>query len=78
MIQLALSWRFTRRMIFFASWTELKSILRVICPPRWIGGEVFDPNYEKANIAIADAVKKHPDRLIGFGRVNPNWGARGG
>jgi predicted TIM-barrel fold metal-dependent hydrolase len=47
----------------------------VICPPRWIGGEVFDPNYEQANVAIAHAVKKHPDRLIGFGRVNPNWGA---
>lgn len=45
----------------------------VICPPRWFGGEVFDPNYEKANLAIAEAAKKHPDRLIGFGRVNPNW-----
>jgi predicted TIM-barrel fold metal-dependent hydrolase len=47
----------------------------VICPPRWIGGEFFDPNYEKANFAIAQAVKKHPDRLLGFGRVNPNWGS---
>jgi len=48
--------------------------IAVICPPRWIGGEFFDPNYEKANKAIADACKEHPDRLIGFGRVNPNWG----
>jgi predicted TIM-barrel fold metal-dependent hydrolase len=46
----------------------------VICPPRWIGGQFFDPNYEQANKAIAEACKSHSDRLIGFGRVNPNWG----
>ena len=50
--------------------------ISVICPPRWIGGEFFDPNYEQANEAIAGACKAHPDRLIGFGRVNPNWGAK--
>ena len=50
--------------------------ISVICPPRWIGGEFFDPNYEQANEAIAEASKAHPDRLIGFGRVNPNWGAK--
>lgn len=48
--------------------------IAVICPPRWIGGQFFDPNYEKANQAIAEACKGHSDRLIGFGRVNPNWG----
>jgi predicted TIM-barrel fold metal-dependent hydrolase len=46
----------------------------MIHAPRWVGGTVFDPTYEKANQAIADAVKKFPKRLIGYGRVNPNWG----
>jgi uncharacterized protein len=50
--------------------------IAVIFPPRWIGGSFFDPNYEQANQAISDAVKKHPDRLIGYGRVNPNWGKK--
>jgi uncharacterized protein len=50
--------------------------MAVICPPRWIGGEFFDPNYELANAAIAEACKEHPKRLIGFGRVNPNWGPK--
>lgn len=47
--------------------------MAVIFAPRWFGGEFFDPNYEQANRAIADAVKTHPNRLIGYGRVNPNW-----
>lgn len=50
--------------------------IAVIFPPRWFGGEFFDPNYEQANRAIADAVRSHPDRLIGYGRVNPNWGKK--
>lgn len=50
--------------------------IAVICPPRWIGGDFFDPTYEKANQAIAEACRAHPDRLIGFARVNPNWGAK--
>ncbi len=50
--------------------------IAVICPPRWIGGQFFDPNYEKANQAIAAACKSNSDRLIGFGRVNPNWGSK--
>ncbi len=45
----------------------------VIVPPRWFGGSFFDPNYEAANNAIAEAVQKHPDRLVGYCRVNPNW-----
>jgi uncharacterized protein len=50
--------------------------MAVIVPPRWFGGEYFDPNYEQGNKAIAAAVKAHPDRLIGYGRVNPNWGRK--
>jgi len=50
--------------------------MAIIFPPRWFGGEFFDPNYEQANRAIADAVRSHPDRLIGYGRVNPNWGQK--
>ncbi len=48
----------------------------VVFPPRWFGGDFFDPNYEQANRAIAEAVRSHPDRLIGYGRVNPNWGKK--
>jgi len=48
--------------------------MAVIFPPRWFGGKFFDPNYELANREIAKAVRAHPDRLIGYGRVNPNWG----
>ena len=50
--------------------------MALVVPPRWYGGEFFDPNYEEANSAIAEAVKRHPDRLIGYCRVNPNWGAK--
>jgi predicted TIM-barrel fold metal-dependent hydrolase len=46
----------------------------MIHAPRWVGGRVFDPTYEKANSAISDATSKFPQRLIGYGRVNPNWG----
>ncbi len=48
--------------------------MAVVFPPRWFGGEFFDPNYEQANKAIADLIKSHPDRFLGYGRVNPNWG----
>ena len=47
--------------------------MAVIVPPRWFGGTLFDPNYEAANRAISATVRKHPDRVIGYGRVNPNW-----
>src|SRR4029077_4039802 len=30
--------------------------------------------FEEANDAIAAAVERHPDRLIGFARVDPNLG----
>lgn len=42
--------------------------------PRWVGGAFVDPTYEKANAAIHEAVKKYPTRLIGYARVNPNYG----
>jgi uncharacterized protein len=48
--------------------------LAIIHAPRWVGGAVFDPTYEKANSAIREATSKFPKRLIGYGRVNPNWG----
>ena len=32
------------------------------------------PNYSEPNLAVRDAVNKHPDRLIGFYRVNPHYG----
>lgn len=50
----------------------------VVCAPTWQGGwngeDFLDPGYEAANAAIAEAVRKYPDRLIGFGRVNPKFG----
>jgi uncharacterized protein len=46
----------------------------IVHAPRWVGGPLFDPTYEKANIAVRDAEKKYPKRLLGYGRVNPNWG----
>jgi predicted TIM-barrel fold metal-dependent hydrolase len=47
----------------------------IVHAPRWVGGPVFDPTYEQANSAINDATQKFPKRLIGYGRVNPNWGS---
>jgi uncharacterized protein len=48
--------------------------------PSWQGGadgqDLVDPNYERANAAIAEGVRAHPDRLIGFARVNPKYGSR--
>lgn len=43
--------------------------------PRWVGGEFHDPTYERANAAVFEATQEYPDRLIGYARVNPNWGA---
>jgi uncharacterized protein len=37
-------------------------------------GELVDPNHAVGNQYVHDAVRKHPDRLIGFARVNPNLG----
>jgi predicted TIM-barrel fold metal-dependent hydrolase len=52
----------------------------VVFAPSWQGGsggtDFIDPNYERANAAIAEGVKKFPERLIGFGRVNPKFGAQ--
>ena len=40
--------------------------------PAWEGPEFVDPGYEEANRAVYLAVRKHPDRLIGYCRVDPN------
>jgi predicted TIM-barrel fold metal-dependent hydrolase len=42
--------------------------------PRWVGGEFVDPTYVQANAAIYEAAQQSGGRLIGFGRVNPNYG----
>jgi uncharacterized protein len=51
----------------------------VVMAPSWEGGwdgaEFADPDYRRANQAIAAEVQRHPDRLIGVGRVNPKFGA---
>ncbi|MBI4278223.1 MAG: amidohydrolase [Armatimonadetes bacterium] len=44
--------------------------------PRWQGGAFIDPDYRKANAAIARGVKRYPDRLVGFARVNPKFGKK--
>ena len=46
----------------------------VVFAPRWQGGDFIDPDYSRANAAIAEAVKQHPSRLVGFVRVNPKFG----
>jgi predicted TIM-barrel fold metal-dependent hydrolase len=48
--------------------------LAIVRAPRWVGGPVFDPSYEKANLAVREATARFPRRLLGYGRVNPNWG----
>lgn len=42
--------------------------------PRWVGGEFVDPSYVEANAAVRQAIQQSSGRLIGFGRVNPNYG----
>ena len=42
--------------------------------PRWVGGDVVDPTYEAGNRAVSEAVHRFPQRLIGYARVNPNYG----
>jgi uncharacterized protein len=45
----------------------------VVFAPLWQGGEFHDPDYEKGNEAIYQAMKKYPKRIIGYARVNPNF-----
>ncbi len=47
----------------------------VVFAPRWVGGDVIDPTYALANEAVHAAAQQHPDRIIGYARVNPNYGA---
>lgn len=42
--------------------------------PLWIGGEFFDPEFVEANRAVFQATQEFPDRLVGYGRVNPKVG----
>lgn len=44
--------------------------------PDYDGQEWIDPNYEHGNMEVYEAVQQYPDRLYGFVRVNPNFGAR--
>jgi predicted TIM-barrel fold metal-dependent hydrolase len=45
--------------------------------PYWIGGgEFVDPDFDQANRAVYEATKEFPDRLIGYGRVNPKLGRK--
>lgn len=52
----------------------------VVFAPSWQGGsggtDFIDPNYERANLAIAEGVRAHPERLVGFARVNPKFGSQ--
>ena len=52
----------------------------LVSPPRWFGGtpghDFIDPNYEQANAAIAEGVRRHPGRLVGVARVNPKFGSQ--
>jgi uncharacterized protein len=50
----------------------------VVFAPNWHGGwqgeDFTDPNYERANAAIGEAVRQHAGRFVGFARVNPKFG----
>jgi predicted TIM-barrel fold metal-dependent hydrolase len=52
----------------------------VVFAPSWQGGadgvDFIDPNYERANQAVAEGVRRHPERLVGFARVNPKFGSQ--
>jgi predicted TIM-barrel fold metal-dependent hydrolase len=48
--------------------------MSMIHAPRWVGGAFEDPTYVQANKAVAVAVAANKKRLIGFARVNPNYG----
>lgn len=44
--------------------------------PAWCGGDdFFDPEYRQANDIVFDGAVRYPDRLIGFARVAPRYGA---
>lgn len=44
--------------------------------PRWRGGLFIDPDYSQANWAIAAGIASRPERLVGFFRVDPRFGAK--
>jgi predicted TIM-barrel fold metal-dependent hydrolase len=45
----------------------------IVFAPLYEGGAFDDYTYERGNDAIAEACEKFPDRLVGYGRVNPNF-----
>lgn len=40
------------------------------------GGEFEDPEFTTSNRAVYDVAQRYPDRVVGFCRVNPNYGPR--
>lgn len=48
----------------------------IVFAPLYLGGAFEDFTYERANDAIAEACATFPDRFVGYGRVNPNYGSR--
>jgi uncharacterized protein len=45
--------------------------MAIIFAPLYDGGPYDDPTYSLGNYAIAEACNEFPDRLIGYGRVDP-------
>ncbi len=51
-----------------------KAIVETPCLVSGGAKEFLDPNHRMSNQIISEAQGKHPDRIIGAGRVNPNYG----
>ncbi len=47
----------------------------IVFPPKWVGGDLVDPDYTQGNAFNHQAVTSNPKRLAGYVRVNPNFGA---
>jgi predicted TIM-barrel fold metal-dependent hydrolase len=47
----------------------------MVFSPIWPGGELQDADYHQANEAVAAAQAAYPQRVIGYGRVSPNFAA---
>jgi uncharacterized protein len=44
--------------------------------PQWEGPHFVDPEFHQANRAVYESSKNHPERLIGFARVDPHRGPK--
>jgi uncharacterized protein len=40
------------------------------------GGDFEDPEFAESNHAVHEVARRYPDRVVGFCRVNPNYGPR--